>query len=130
MKFGLSAEFQAEVIRMKAEFNEREDAQARQKAFKAQNFDAAGSYQSARRPMERGRTAVWQARLVLFVMINLAQLWILSAAVEAALAREFNQLLPLVVASLVCWLIALSIFLWWKPASRRRTSTGYIKDRD
>jgi hypothetical protein len=53
------------------------------------------------------------------IMINLAQLWILSAAVEAALAREFNQLMPLVIASGVCWLIALTIFLWWKPAARR-----------
>lgn len=114
---------------MDMEFNQREDAQARQKAFTAQNFDAVSSYQGARRPMERGRTAVWQARLVLLVMINLAQLWILSAAVEAALAREFNQLLPLVIASGVCWLIALTIFLWWKPASRRRTSTGYLRDK-
>ena len=81
------------------------------------------------RPSERGRTAIWQARLVLLVMINLAQLWILSAAVEAALAREFKQLLPLVVGSGVCWLIALSIFLWWKPASRRRTSSGYLRDK-
>jgi hypothetical protein len=72
------------------------------------------------RPTERGRTAVWQARLVLLVMINLAQMWILSAAVEAALAREFKQLMPLVVASGVCWLIALTIFLWWKPAPRRK----------
>lgn len=81
------------------------------------------------RPLERGRTAIWQARLVLLVMINLAQLWILSAAVEAALAREFKQLLPLVVGSGVCWLIALSIFLWWKPASRRRTSSGYLREK-
>ncbi len=113
---------------MNTEFNRREDAQARQKAFEAQGFGAS-TFQGARRPMERGRTAVWQARLVLLVMINLAQLWILSAAVEAALAREFNQLLPLVIASGVCWLIALSIFLWWKPASRRRTSTGYLRDK-
>jgi hypothetical protein len=81
------------------------------------------------RPIERGRTAIWQARLVLLVMINLAQLWILSAAVEAALAREFKQLLPLVIGSSVCWLIALSIFLWWKPVSRRRTSSGYLSDK-
>ena len=114
---------------MKAEFNELEDAQARSKAFEARDFSAVQSYQGARRQMERGRTAVWQARLVLLVMINLAQLWILSAAVEAALAREFNQLLPLVIASGVCWLIALTIFLWWKPASRRRTSTGYLRDK-
>jgi hypothetical protein len=49
-------------------------------------------------------------------MINLAQLWILSAAVDAALAHEYRHLVPLVVASAVCWLIALSIFLWWKPS--------------
>ena len=67
-------------------------------------------------PQPRGRTAVWQARLAVFVMINLAQLWILSAAVDAALAHEYHYLVPLVVASAVCWLIALSIFLWWKPA--------------
>lgn len=81
------------------------------------------------RPMERGRTAVWQARLVLLVMINIAQLWILSAAVEAALAREFRQLAPLVVASGVCWLIALSIFLWWKPAARRGANSGYLSEK-
>jgi hypothetical protein len=69
-----------------------------------------------------GRAAVWQARLVLLVMINIAQLWILSATVEAALAGAMNHLLPLVAASLVCWLIAFSIFMWWKPASRPRRS--------
>ena len=69
--------------------------------------------------LHRGRTAVWQARLVILIMINLAQLWILSAAVDAALAHEFRQLTPLIVASAVCWLIALSIFLWWKPPARR-----------
>jgi len=67
----------------------------------------------------RGRTAVWQARLALFVMINIAQLWILSATVEAALAGERRQLIPLVAASLVCWIIALTIFLWWKPSPPR-----------
>lgn len=68
----------------------------------------------------RGRSAVWQARLVLLVMINIAQLWILSATVEAALAQQMNHLVPLVAASFVCWLIALTIFLWWKPAEARR----------
>jgi hypothetical protein len=82
---------------------------------------------SGTRPLERGRTAIWQARLILMIMINLAQLWILSAAVEAALAREFKQLLPLVISSGVCWIIALTIFLWWKPA-RRRNRSGYLKD--
>lgn len=114
---------------MKAEFNKFEDAQARQKALESQALERAADFQGGRRPMERGRTAVWQARLVLLVMINLAQLWILSAAVEAALAREFKQLLPLVVASAVCWLIALTIFLWWKPVSRRRTGTGYLHEK-
>jgi hypothetical protein len=71
-------------------------------------------------PQPRGRTAVWTARLVLMIMINLAQLWLLSAVVDAALAREFKQLVPLVVASGVCWLIALTIFLWWKPAAGPR----------
>ena len=73
-----------------------------------------------RRTPVRGRTAVWQARLVLLVMINIAQLWILSATVEAALARQFDKLLPLIIASGVCWLIALTIFLWWKPVSKDR----------
>ncbi len=68
----------------------------------------------------RGRIAVWQARLALLIMINIAQMWILSAAVEAALARDFGQLGPLVIASGVCWLIALTVFLWWRPVERRR----------
>lgn len=114
---------------MSTEFNELEDRQARAEASAAYGARQAAKFKGARRPMERGRTAVWQARLVLLVMINLAQLWILSAAVEAALARDFKQLTPLVVASFVCWLIALSIFLWWKPASRRRTSTGYLREK-
>ena len=71
------------------------------------------------RPPTRGRTAIWQARLALLVMINIAQLWILSATIEAALAGHYKQLIPLVVGSGVCWLIALTIFLWWKPAARR-----------
>lgn len=71
------------------------------------------------RPPTRGRAAVWQARLVILIMINLAQLWILSAVVDAALARDLKQLTPLVIASAVCWAIALSIFLRWKPADRR-----------
>jgi hypothetical protein len=114
---------------MKAEFNEREDAQARAVAYETQNAGRPRDFQGARRRMERGRTAVWQARLVMLVMINLAQLWILSATVEAALAGHFKELPPLVIASGVCWLIALSIFLWWKPASRRHTSTGYLRDK-
>lgn len=78
-------------------------------------------YSSVNRPRSRGWTAVWQARLGLLIMINVAQLWILSAAVEAALAHEFGQLPPLVISSGVCWMIALTIIIWWKPpASRRR----------
>lgn len=65
----------------------------------------------------RGKTAVWQAKVMLLIMINLAQLWTLSATVEAALAHEFKQLPPLVAASFVCWLISLSIVFWWKPAT-------------
>lgn len=74
---------------------------------------------SPQRPQSRGRTAVWQARLALLVMINLAQLWTLSAAVDAALAHEYKQLVPLVVASGICWLIALTIVVWWRPTSFR-----------
>jgi hypothetical protein len=70
------------------------------------------------RRLTQGRTAVWQSRLAMLVMINIAQLWILSATIEAALAAHYYQLVPLVVASGVCWLIALSIFLWWKPTER------------
>ena len=74
-----------------------------------------------------GQSAVWQARLILLVMINVAQLWILSAAVEAALAGHYSKLFPLIASSGACWLIALSIVLWWRPVSRRYTSTGYIR---
>jgi hypothetical protein len=63
----------------------------------------------------------------MLLMINCAQLWILSATVEAALAGHFAALLPLVVSSGVCFFIALSILLWWRPVSRERTSTGYIR---
>lgn len=72
-----------------------------------------------RRPQSRGLAAVWQARLAMLVMINVAQLWILSAAVEAALAHAYSQLAPLVIASGICWLIALSIIIWWKPPVSR-----------
>jgi hypothetical protein len=50
----------------------------------------------------------------MLVMVNVAQLWILAAA----LARSYHELLPLVVASGVCWLVSLSLILWWRPASR------------
>ena len=78
----------------------------------------------------KGGAALAQARLILLVMINVAQLWILSATVEAALAGRYGVLIPLVVASGVCWLIMLSLVLWWRPVSRRYTSTGYIRDSD
>lgn len=75
----------------------------------------------------RHHAAVWQARLIMLVMINIAQLWILAAAVDAALARKFSMLLPLVIASGVCLLITLSIIRWWRPVSRRKTSSGYVR---
>ena len=107
-------------------FNELTDEQARQKALETTGPSRPWAFPGARRPTEQGRTAVYQARLVLFVMINIAQLWMLSATIEAALAREYGRLIPLVAGSAVCWLIGLTIFLWWKPASSRRTSTGYV----
>ncbi len=75
----------------------------------------------------RERAAVWQARLIMLVMINVAQLWILSATVEAALASHYSMLLPLVISSGICFLVTLSILLWWRPVSRKHTSTGYIR---
>lgn len=75
----------------------------------------------------KGRTAVAQARLILLVMVNIAQLWILAATVEAALAHRFSVLLPLVVASGICFIVTLTLILWWRPASRRFTSSGYLK---
>ncbi len=75
----------------------------------------------------KGRGAVWQARLIMLVMINIAQLWILAAAVDAALAHRFSVLLPLVVSSGICFLITLSIIRWWRPTSGKRTSTGYVR---
>lgn len=99
---------------MNHNFNDLADQQAREISKRSLSPGRATKRQS-----DQGRSAVWQARLVLLVMINVAQLWILSAAVEAALAHNFGQLLPLVISSGVCWLIALSIILWWKPAERR-----------
>lgn len=75
-----------------------------------------------------GHAAVWQARLIMLVMINIAQLWILAATVDAALARHYSVLLPLVIASGICFVITLSIIKWWRPTSRRKTSTGYVRD--
>lgn len=108
-------------------FNELADEQARQRAFDTYAAPPQTTFSGAGRRADRGRAAVWQARMVLLVMINIAQLWILSATIEAALAGEYAHLLPLAIASLVCWSIALTIFLWWKPAGSRRTSTGYLK---
>ena len=74
-----------------------------------------------------GRTAVAQARLVLLVMVNIAQLWILAATVEAALAHRLGALLPLVIASGVCLIVTASLIFWWRPPSRHYTSSGYLK---
>ena len=79
-----------------------------------------------RRP-RAGQSAVWQARLIMLVMINIAQLWILAATVDAALARHYSVLVPLVVASGICFLITLSIIKWWRPTSRKTTSSGYVR---
>ena len=75
-----------------------------------------------------GHAAVWQARLIMLVMINIAQLWILAATVDAALADHYSVLLPLVIASGVCFVTTLSIIKWWRPTSRKRTSSGYVRD--
>ena len=75
----------------------------------------------------KGRTAVAQARLILLVMINFAQLWILAATVEAALAHRFSVLLPLVVAAGLCFIVTLTLIFWWRPSSRGFTSSGYLK---
>jgi hypothetical protein len=64
----------------------------------------------------------------MLVMINIAQLWILAATVDTALAGHYSVLIPLVVASGVCFLITLSILRWWRPISRKKTSTGYVRD--
>jgi hypothetical protein len=113
---------------MSVPFNFGEDAQARRRARETQTRYAVGEAPAGRRRAARGRTAVEQARLVMLVMVNVAQLWILAATVEAALARSYGELLPLVGASGVCWLVSISIILWWRPASRRHTSTGYIRE--
>lgn len=83
--------------------------------------------QEAHSRAPRGREAVTQARLVLLLMINAAQLWILAATVEAALAHRFSALVPLVIASGVCFIVTLTIVFWWRPASRHYTSSGYLK---
>lgn len=113
---------------MSVRFNAEEDAAARRRARETQGRVPAGELPAGRRRTGHGRTAVEQARLIMLVMINVAQLWILAATVEAALAHSYGELVPLVVASGVCWVIALTIILWWRPASRRHTSTGYIRE--
>ena len=65
---------------------------------------------------------------MMLVMINIAQLWILAATIDAALARHFSVLVPLVIASGVCFVITLSIIQWWRPTSRKKTSTGYVRE--
>jgi hypothetical protein len=80
------------------------------------------------RGARRGSAAVWQARLMMLVMINIAQLWILAATVDAALARNYSSLLPLAVASGICFLVTLSILRWWRPTSGRSTSSGYVRE--
>jgi hypothetical protein len=77
-----------------------------------------------------GSAAVWQARLIMLVMINVAQLWILATTVDAALAHHYSVLLPLVVSSGVCFLITLTIIRWWRPSSGKSTSTGYVRTPD
>ncbi|HZT57763.1 MAG TPA: hypothetical protein VFA21_03970 [Pyrinomonadaceae bacterium] len=113
----------------RAPFNAREDELARRRARETRTAYPLGDARAGRRKTARGRAAVEQARLIMLVMINVAQLWILAATVEAALAHHYRELVPLVVASGVCWLISLSIILWWRPASRRHTSTGYLRGR-
>ena len=114
---------------MNAPFNAGEDEQARRRARPTQTVDAVEEAQTGRRRTGRGRMAVEQARLILLVMLKVAQLLILSATVEAALAHSYKELLPLAIASGGCWLIALSIIFWWRPASRRYTSTGYVREK-
>ena len=114
---------------MSTPFNGAEDARARRKAREYQQAYSINEAQAGRRRFGRGTTAVEQARLIMLVMINVAQLWILAATVEAALAGHYRQLAPLVIASGICWLIVISIIGWWRPASRRHTSTGYLRDR-
>ena len=90
-----------------------------------QHHNVASTRESRRR--RSGSAAVWQARLIMLVLINVAQLWILAATVDAALAGHYSVLLPLVISSAICFLITLSIILWWRPTSNKRTSTGYVR---
>jgi hypothetical protein len=114
---------------MNGPFNVGEDAQARRVARETQTAYPLSEAHAGRRRTARGRAALEQARLIMLVMINVAQLWILAATVEAALAHSYQELWPLIIASGVCWLISLSIILWWRPASRRYTSSGYVREK-
>jgi hypothetical protein len=114
---------------MNVPFNAGEGEQARHRARATQTGRPAEEVTARRRGTGRGRAAVEQARLIMLVMINVAQLWILSATVEAALAHDYQEMWPLVIASGGCWLISLSIILWWRPASRRYTSSGYLREK-
>ena len=97
--------------------------------MQSETVTQAKEFRPVRTRALHGRSAVSQARVHLLVMINVAQLWILAATVEAALARHYRVLVPLIIASFVCWLITLSIIFWWRPVSRRYTSTGYIRQQ-
>jgi hypothetical protein len=108
----------------KAEGLQRMNMQADFKTF--QSKPQAGK----NRRSTSGHAAVWQARLIMLVMINIAQLWILAATVDAALARHYSVLIPLVIASGVCFIITLSIIRWWRPTSRKKTSTGYVRSQN
>lgn len=77
----------------------------------------------------KGYKAVSQARVIMLVLINVAQLWVLAATVEAALAGHLKVLIPLVIASAFCFLITLSIVYRWRTSSKRHTSTGYLKGK-
>src|SRR4029453_3959485 len=98
-------------------------------AREAQTDFASKQAQGKRRGTGRGRAAVEQARLILLLMLNVAQLWILAATVEGALAHAYKKLLPLDIASGVCWLLSLSIIPGRRPPSRRFTRTGYIREK-
>src|SRR5207248_7269379 len=93
----------------------------------AVNMQANNESFTTQRRSERHHAAVWQARLIMLVMINVAQLWILAATVDAALARHYSVLVLLVIASGVCLLVTLSIIRWWRPTSGQSTSTGYVR---
>src|SRR5205814_10212720 len=92
-----------------------------------QTYVNSQALSASQRRWERHHAAVWQARLIMLVMINIAQLWVLAATVDAALARHYSVLLPLVIASGICFLITVSIIRWWRPTSGQSTSTGYVR---